>query len=36
LGKTSFGAQAPKPIFIQVEDGLGTMDVDHFPLVQTL
>jgi hypothetical protein len=36
VGKTSFAAQAPKPIFIPVEDGLGTLDVDHFPLVQTL
>lgn len=35
LGKTTFGAGAPKPIFIPTEDGLGVLDVDHFPLAQT-
>jgi hypothetical protein len=32
LGKTTFAAGAPKPIFICTEDGLGSLDVDHFPL----
>ncbi len=32
LGKTTFGASAPKPIFICTEDGLGRLEVDHFPL----
>lgn len=35
LGKTTFGAKAPKPIFILTEDGLGTIDVPHFPLAKT-
>jgi hypothetical protein len=32
LGKTTFGAGAPNPIFIITEDGLGRLEVDHFPL----
>ena len=32
IGKTTFAAQAPKPIFICTEDGLGSLKVDHFPL----
>ncbi len=32
LGKTTFGANAPKPILIPTEDGLGVLDVDHFPV----
>lgn len=35
LGKTTFGAQAPNPIFILTEDGLGTLTVPHFPLAKT-
>src|SRR5882672_8619949 len=35
LGKSSFGASAPAPVFIQTEDGLGTLDVTSFPLAQT-
>lgn len=31
LGKTTFGATLPSPIFVQVEDGLGVVEVDHFP-----
>lgn len=34
IGKSTFGASAPAPIFIQTEDGLGTLDVDHFPLAK--
>ena len=32
LGKTTFGAGAPSPVFILTEDGLGRLEVDHFPL----
>jgi hypothetical protein len=32
LGKTTFGASAPSPIFIQTEDGLGAIKTEHFPL----
>jgi len=32
LGKTTFAAGAPNPIFILTEDGLGLLEVDHFPL----
>jgi hypothetical protein len=32
IGKSTFGSQAPKPIFIQTEDGLDEIDVDKFPL----
>lgn len=32
VGKSTFGANAPKPIFIQTEDGLKGIDCDKFPL----
>lgn len=32
IGKSSLAACAPKPIFIQTEDGLGQIDCDKFPL----
>jgi hypothetical protein len=32
IGKSTFAACAPKPIFIQTEDGLGEIDCDKFPL----
>ena len=32
IGKTTFASQAPNPIFICTEDGLGSLQVDHFPL----
>lgn len=35
LGKTTFGAGAPDPIFILTEDGLGLLKVDHFPVAQS-
>lgn len=35
LGKSTFAANAPKPIFIQTEDGLGNLDVAHFPQTKT-
>lgn len=33
VGKSTFAASADKPIFICTEDGLGQLEVDHFPLV---
>lgn len=35
LGKTTFGASAPNPVFILTEDGLGSLDVAHFPLASS-
>lgn len=35
VGKSSLGASAPSPIFIQTEDGLGGLEVDAFPLAKT-
>lgn len=32
IGKSSFAAQSPNPIFIQTEDGLGNIDCAKFPL----
>jgi hypothetical protein len=30
--KSTFGAGAPNPVYILTEDGLGSLNVDHFPL----
>lgn len=35
IGKTTFAAQAPAPIFIAAEDGLGALDVPRFPTPTT-
>lgn len=35
IGKTTFAACAPNPIFIQTEDGLGNLDVPAFPLAKS-
>jgi len=35
IGKTTFGAMAESPVFIQTEDGLGTLDVPTFPLAKS-
>ena len=35
VGKSTLGAQTPKPIFVQTEDGLGQIDCHKFPLAQT-
>jgi hypothetical protein len=35
VGKTTFAASAPNPVFLLTEDGLGTLDVPHFPLART-
>ena len=32
IGKSTIGAGAPNPIYILTEDGLGSLNVDHFPL----
>jgi len=31
VGKTTFGAAAPNPIFLPIEDGLGKIEADAFP-----
>lgn len=31
VGKTTFGAQAPGAVVLPIEDGLGTLEVPHFP-----
>ncbi len=35
VGKTTFAAGAPAPVFICTEDGLGTLEATHFPLART-
>lgn len=35
VGKSTFGAMAEKPIFIQTEEGINDIDVDRFPLATT-
>jgi len=35
VGKSSFGADAPKPIFITTEDGVDNLPVDQFGRAQT-
>lgn len=35
IGKSTFGAEAPSPIFIPTEDGLGTIDTASFPIATT-
>ena len=34
-GKSTFSAQAPEPIFVQTEDGIGQIDVPKFPLSES-
>lgn len=36
IGKTTFAAMAPAPIFIQTEDGLGSLDAPRFPMVTSI
>lgn len=36
IGKSTWAAGAPAPIFIQTEDGLVNIDVPHFPLAKTV
>lgn len=35
IGKSTFAGQAPKPIFVQTEDGLDEINCDKFPLAAT-
>lgn len=35
IGKTTFGASAPAPIFLPTEDGTDAVKVDAFPLLKT-
>jgi hypothetical protein len=35
IGKSTLAARAPKPIFIQTEDGLGEIDCHKFPLAKS-
>ncbi len=35
VGKSSMAAMAPRPIFIQTEDGLGDIECEKFPLART-
>ena len=36
VGKTTLACSAPKPIVLRTEDGLGILDVPHFPMAITL
>lgn len=36
IGKSTIAANAPNPIFIQTEDGLGEIDCHKFPLATKL
>lgn len=36
IGKSTFASQAPKPIFVQTEDGIDGLDADRFPLATDL
>ncbi len=36
VGKSTYGANSPKPIFLQTEDGLSEIDCHKFPLAKTL
>lgn len=36
VGKTTFAASAPSPIFIPTEDGIGVLDVPRFPLAKSV
>ena len=35
VGKTNFAAGADAPVFVMTEDGLGTLQVPHFPLARS-
>lgn len=35
IGKSTFGSQAPNPVFVQTEDGLDEIDCNRFPLATT-
>jgi len=35
VGKSTFASEAPAPIFLPTEDGLGDIDCESFPLIKT-
>jgi hypothetical protein len=35
VGKSTFAAGAPNPVFVFTEDSVGTLDVAHFPIART-
>ena len=35
IGKSTIASQAPEPVFVQTEDGLGEIDCDKFPLAKS-
>ena len=35
VGKTTFAAKSDRPVIVATEEGLGTLDVPHFPLATT-
>lgn len=35
IGKSTFGASAPQPVFLQTEDGLSNIDCARFPLARS-
>jgi len=35
IGKSTFGSMSEKPVFLQTEDGLGEIECDRFPLVES-
>jgi hypothetical protein len=36
IGKTTFAAGAPNPIFLQAEEGQGTLDIARFPPIESV
>ncbi len=36
IGKSTFAAGAPSPIFLQTEDGQGSLDVARFPMIESV
>lgn len=36
IGKSTFGAEAPSPVFVSTEDGLREISADRFPLCATI
>ena len=36
IGKSTLASQAPKPVFVQTEDGLDEIDCDKFPLAKSV
>ena len=35
VGKTTFAAKSDRPVIVATEEGLGTLDVSHFPLARS-